>query len=238
MIHETMLYFKRLHRRPSVWSAWAAAILYCSWPLGFVLNPFVSRHDLASQLEALHEPYAWVFIGMDVLTGVAVLLAGTWQIRGRHRNHLLLRLCVWSYIAFGLLNAVAALAPLNCDPERHDCGPLLHNPLLMIHGVASILSPAFLGLGMLSLGALVYRRRSSRLISWIFAGMLLAWLGSGAGAAIDLDLHIASNLLQYYFITVCSFSIVLIVFTIEHFHFAEQADASIFAVDTVTKQQD
>jgi Protein of unknown function (DUF998) len=219
------LYFKQLHRRPVIWLAGTAALLYSSWPLGYILNPFVGRHDLASQLEALHEPYAWVFISMDVLTGVAILLAGLRQIK-IHRRQLLLRWCIISYVVFGLLNAVAALSPLNCDPEAHDCGPLLHNPLLIIHGLTSILSPGFLCIGMLALIVSIYRRRMSRLIVWIFVPILLAWLLSGLGAAIEFRMHVDSNLLQYYFISVCSLSIALLIGTIEYLQFIDRAHAT------------
>jgi hypothetical protein len=222
MKYAIVSHFITLHRRPAVWLAWTAAILYCSWPLGYVLNPFVERHDLASQLEALHEPYAWIFILMDVLTGLAVIAAGVRQFKHNKKDTLVL-LCVWSYVAFGLLNAIAALAPLNCDPESHDCGPLIHNPLLIIHGAASFLSPAFLGLGMFALAVLLYRRQSSRLILWIIGAILLAWFVSGAGAALDFRRHADSNLLQYYFITVCSFSILLLVALIEHLQFVERS---------------
>lgn len=217
-------YMKQLHRRPIVWLAWAAAVLYSSWPLGYLLNPLVSQHDLASQLEALHEPYAWVFIGMDVLTALVVTIVGIWQIHS-HGERMWLKLGAVCYILFGFLVAVAALAPLNCDPETHDCGPILHNPLLIVHGVSSILSPAFLGVGLLALGVAVYRQRGTLWSRWAFVVMLLAWAFFGAWGLIAIHTHNITNILQYGFITICSLSIVLVIATIEYLRLTERDNA-------------
>lgn len=220
---------KQLHRMPTIWLAWAAAIFYSSWPLGFVLNPSVGRHDLASQLEALHQPYAWTFIGMDVLTGLAVCTAGIWQLK-TYGKSLFARWCAASYIGFGVLVILAAIAPLNCDPEAHTCGPLLHNPLLLIHGLSSILSPVFLGIGVLLVGIAAYRRRPTSLTLGLFAAVMLAWATSGIGAFIQAIHHSASNIVQYYFITVCSLSILLVIASIEHLRtFGQEAIAESIA---------
>lgn len=225
MRHTHSLYFKQLHRQPAVWLAWLAAILYSSWPLGYVLNPFVGRHDLASQLEAPHQPFNWVFIAMDVLTGMTVTIIAIMQIN-RRSSRLLIRWCVLGYAAFGLLVAMAALTPLNCDPTAHTCGPVLRNPALLIHGGASILSVVFLFLSTLALSASAYRKKLKTARA-IFIAMLVAWTIFGFGSLLELRWHITGNTLQYYFITVCSFSIVLVVAAIEHFSFIETKQAQL-----------
>src|SRR6185312_9748885 len=53
----------------------ASAIAYCSWPLGFWLNPGAERHGLASELGALGQPYDWVFIWGDIFSGVLLMAA-------------------------------------------------------------------------------------------------------------------------------------------------------------------
>lgn len=214
-------YVTQLHRRPVLWLAWVAAILYSSWPLGFVLNPAVGQHDLASQLEAMHEPYDWVFIGMDVLSALAITAAGLWQIRTRGERFWL-KWSAISFIGFGFLVAVAALAPLNCNPEAHTCGPLLHNPLLIIHGAASLLSPAILCAGLLSLCIAVYQHRRSTWSQWVLGGMLLTWIIFGIWGLYIMRLHMVNNFMQYGFITVCSLTMVLLVATIEHFGLIEE----------------
>src|SRR6185312_10011235 len=50
-----------------------AALLYNSWPLGFWLNYSTSVHGLASDLEQVHHPYSWVFIGGDLLSSLIIL---------------------------------------------------------------------------------------------------------------------------------------------------------------------
>src|SRR5260370_13363258 len=114
-VHTRTWYMKQLHRRPVIWLAWIAAILYSSWPLGYVLDPVVGHHELASQLEALHQPYAWLFVTTDVLTCLTLIIAGLQQISTR--DNAWFKWCTLSYLAFALLVAAAALSPLNCNPE-------------------------------------------------------------------------------------------------------------------------
>lgn len=51
-----------------------AGLLYSSWPLGYWLNP-QADHGLASNLEALHQPYNWLFILIDISSGVLTFIA-------------------------------------------------------------------------------------------------------------------------------------------------------------------
>ena len=51
-----------------------AGLLYSSWPLGYWLNPNAAK-GLASDLEALHQPFNWLFIALDILTGLFVAIA-------------------------------------------------------------------------------------------------------------------------------------------------------------------
>ena len=44
---------------------------YASWPLGYWLNPVANR-GLASNLEAAHQPYNWVFIAFDIVSGLLI----------------------------------------------------------------------------------------------------------------------------------------------------------------------
>lgn len=213
-------YLEQLMRTPAIWFACAAAILYCSWPLGFVLNPNVGRHDLASQLEALHQPFNWVFISMDVLTGVALIIAGVRQAR-KKTGRQLFKWAVWGYVAFGFFTALAALMPLNCDPETHSCGPLLHNPILVVHGFSSIASVMLLLVSTLLLCATVYRRPGRNTTRWAFGLILMAWAIYGYTYFVGVSQHTSSNLMQYYFITICSLSVLLVIGTIEYLQLLE-----------------
>ncbi|HEU4965853.1 MAG TPA: DUF998 domain-containing protein [Candidatus Saccharimonadales bacterium] len=129
---------------------WAAVILavlagvvYNSWPLGYALNPLVTHSGgLASELEALHQPYNWLFVLLDTLCGVGVIAAAAmlW-----HRAiDLMHKVVLVNFALFGLLTIADALLPMTCEPSLTVCPSLGQQPLLILHGVASIGSAIFL----------------------------------------------------------------------------------------------
>lgn len=199
----------------TVWLSFAAALFYSSWPLGFFLNPSVGHHDLASQLEAPHQPYSWVFIALDVLTGISLVIVGTVQLRIRRNT--MMTLVIFSYMLFGALVAVAAILPLSCDPTLGQCGPLIRAPRVIIHGASSIISVNMLLISILLLTKMVYEGRRRKIIQGVFGLILGGWLVFGIGSLLEMAHHIHSNFLQYYFITVCSLSIILVVSVVSYF---------------------
>lgn len=210
--------FRQLVRSPLIWLSLVAALLYSSWPLGFWLDPSVERHQLASQLEAPGHPYNWVFVLLDVLTGLVLAGVGIWQLL-RHRAHSWTsKAIIISYVSFGVLVAVAALTPLLCDPTTQSCGPLVHNYHVLVHGIASIASVIFLLGALLGVTINAYRRGGA---NWLFVGLtvlLIAWLAFGIGSLGSLFWHgFQGNQLQDYFITICSLTIVAVVVVYE-FH--------------------
>lgn len=95
----------------------ASAILYNSWPLGYLLDPNTARVGLASDLEFVGHPYYWLFILGDVLTGICAVAAAWFMLRtardeppdSRSRS------VIWAaagLAVFGLFTAVCALLPL------------------------------------------------------------------------------------------------------------------------------
>lgn len=216
MVKAVTQLFDGIYRRPAFWLSCAAAILYSSWPLGFMLNPGVAHHLLASELEAPHEPFNWVFISMDVLTGVTVSIIGILQLRA-HKRGALMNASIYGYIFFGILVALAALSPLNCNPGTNSCGPLIDDPIVIIHGFASIVSVILLLVSILVLTPLIRQYiRVSKMVRILFVTMVGCWTVFGIGSLLELALNIRGNTLQYYFITVCSVSIIFIVSVIEH----------------------
>lgn len=204
------------HISPASWFAIIAAFMYCSWPLAFFLNPSVGKHDLASQLEAPHQPYNWVFIAMDVLTGCALIIAGFLQYRAnRHQPNRRSSIAVWNYIAFGSMVAIAALVPLTCDPEQDACGSIWRNPHIIIHGFCSIASVICLLVGLIVIAHGHYMQRASRRHLVLLSSVLVLWLLFGIGSLVEMALHISGNLLQYFFITVCSISVIVLVYYVE-----------------------
>ena len=114
-----------------------SAVLYCSWPLGFLLNPAAMRDGLASELGAFGQPYNWVFIWGDIVSGV--LLVGGVAILIR-----LYSLSGWAkramiYLAiYGICGALDAAIPESCIPSEQVCGPIFSDPMLVLHGIFDI----------------------------------------------------------------------------------------------------
>jgi hypothetical protein len=191
------------------------ALLYCSWPLSFILNPSVGRRDLASELEAPHQPYNWVFISLDVLSGLGLFILCVLQYRAVV-NKRRIKWSVMSYGIFGLLAAVAALVPLNCDPTAQQCGALIDDPLILIHGLASILSVVALFFGTaLITGTTYFHESAKKSWKWIAGVLLACWVLFGIGSVIEMFLAIKNNLLQDFFITICSLSVVMMIVYVE-----------------------
>lgn len=211
--------------KSAVWLGLAAALFYSSWPLGLILNPAVGRHELASQLQASNQPYSWLFILLDVLTGVALVAAGYMQIHRPHSQ--LIRLCIASYMIFGVMVAAAALTPLNCDPTLSQCGPLIHQPLILLHGFFSIGSVTFLLISALIASATALDKKLGP-THFAIAALLICWLIFGLGGTMSMLHHDHSNILQDYFISVCSFSIILAVTTLEQSLAGQPIQSNLF----------
>jgi hypothetical protein len=191
-----------------------AGILYCSWPLGYILNPSVTRHDFASELQASHQPYAWLFIATDILTGVLMLAIGIWQWKNT-TQHKTLRLSIISYVLFGILVIAAAVAPYNCVSGSHSCQLLLHSPAFIIHGFSSIVSVVFLFVSLVLPGKILLEQRMYRWLIVMGVFLVGGWGLTGLGTIIVVSHGMRSNWMQYNFITICSISLVASVVLIE-----------------------
>lgn len=207
---------RNLWRSPLFWLSVVVALFYNSWPLGYVLDPSVEMHALASQLEAPHHPYSWLFVALDVITGLALVAVGLWQWRALPKRRSS-RAIIVSYSLFGVLVSVAALTPLVCDPTAQTCGPLLHNYRLLIHGLASIASVLFLFAALLGVTINAYREHGWGWLSIGLTALLMGWLVFGVGSVAAMLLHLpADNKLQDFFISLCSLSIVAVVTVAEY----------------------
>jgi hypothetical protein len=194
----------------SIWLGLVAAIAYCSWPLGYWLNPYVGAHGLASELEAVHQPYNWLFVLLDVatalLTVVVAVLLGRLAMLRRYR---LLRLSMYSYAAFGILAGLGAVLPMHCDPSIHACGSIWHDPLLIVHGITSIMSVSFLFVSLLLAAYFIRRNHPKTEFLVALLTMLGMWGLFGIGAVIEIMDRDKGNGLQHFFITICSLTLVV-----------------------------
>jgi hypothetical protein len=145
----------------------ASAVLYCSWPLGFWLNPRASQTGLASELGAFGQPYNWIFIWGDIISG-ALLVTGVFLIMR------LYKLTPWAQRAliflavYGVCGALDAAVPMNCLSSEQVCGPVLSDPLLILHGVFDIAGSLALVVTLVASAVFVRRYRHDWL-TWVYA---------------------------------------------------------------------
>jgi len=186
-------------------AASVAGLLYSSWPLGYIFNPVANR-GLASNLEALAQPYNWLFILLDILSGLIVVgVAVTLYERSRGSRQWLLKWSIVGYGLFGVLTALDALLPIDCLNTVQRCGAFTGHPLIILHGLASLGSIGFLTVSLVGLWfLLIYRQAVNGLLRWLLHTLLLIWFGFGIATGIFLLNNRSSALSQHLFITVCS----------------------------------
>ncbi|MFI5270581.1 MAG: DUF998 domain-containing protein [Candidatus Saccharimonadales bacterium] len=184
-----------------------AAIFYASWPLGYILNPSASKHGLASALEALHQPYNWLFILLDVLCSAFVLVVAL-SIWGRYKNNietsLKYVLVLMGVFAVGTL--VDTLLPERCLPGSSSCPSWKVDHILLLHGIFSILAAIGLFISLL----IIWKKRRTNILSALLIGYIVFGLISFYEALYPS----AGNYSQHYYITLCGLWIALLPFSI------------------------
>lgn len=210
---------KQTAKNPVVWIGLVGALVYSSWPLGFILNPAVSHHAFASQLEASNQPYNWLFILLDILCGIALLVGGVMQWNKKPR--LAIKLSILGYMSFAALVIVAAIAPYNCNSlSVGSCqASIIHSPLFIIHGLASIISVLFLLGSMVLLIKLLFEKHAYHWLNIVGLFIVACWGLLGVCALVFGKHHPLDEMwVQYIFIAVCSLSIILSIVLIEYLH--------------------
>jgi len=199
-------------KRATFWLAVLAGLLYSSWPLGYMLNPVTAHSAFASELEAAHQPYNWLFVALDITSGITMLILGLMQ--WRKATGTLLRTSIIAYSVFALLVIVAALVPFNCNSQLTQCGDMLHSPLLLIHGLASVVSVGALFVSLVTTTLTLLGRLRSLI------GIILSFVGAAWGicglAGLLLWHSNLEVLVQYIFVSICSLSTVASIGLIGH----------------------
>jgi hypothetical protein len=191
-----------------------SGLLYSSWPLGYVLNPTVSRSALASALEALHQPYNWVFIAGDVSSSLLMLLI-CWLLlkhyRQNRQHQVFLGFVLINVSIFAIGTFADTLLPERCLPGAAACPSWQHNPLLLVHGVFSILASLCLFLALL----VIWWRNRTPLLYALMAGYTIFGLLSLQEAVSTSQ----GNFSQHYYITLCSLGMAVIPYGVQRtFH--------------------
>ncbi len=188
------------------YTAALAGLLYCAWPLGFILNPQVNN-GLASNLEASGQPWNWLFIGIDCLCGLLVI----WLARRLYLAYVrpstpkLINYGLIGLGVFGILNIACAVLPLNCVAVGRQCPPILDDPSFIIHGIASIGSVLALSVTLLAFWWLARAGRAvSRIIKKGLNLTIVVWAGFGAGTGLLILFDKSSAFSEHVFIIICS----------------------------------
>ena len=188
-----------------------AALAYSSWPLGYLLNPVVGSNGLASELEAVNQPYNWVFVAGDVLSSllIAAVAIVIWRRKPRHDNSTFLFMA--AIVSFALLTVADTLLPLHCNPSLAACPDYTHDPLLFLHGIFSILASNGLFISVLIVW---WHKRSSPIMNGIMVGYLLFGLVS----LFNILQPGHGTWSQHFYLTLCSVWIALIPYGARQLH--------------------
>ncbi len=214
-----------------------AGLLYASWPLGYWLNPVANR-GLASDLEAVHQPYNWVFIAFDIASGILICVVTIWLLqRLRNAESRLLTYAMLGFGIFGLLTAVDALLPLDCiSAVVGQCRSPLHDPYFIVHGIASIGSIGGLTLSILCVWWLAMRDyQSAKHLRWLLHGALCVWFGFGIFTFWLIMLSRSSTLAQHVFILLCSVWTVALPYLVWRYAHPER-DISVASRSQIVKE--
>ncbi len=200
-----------------------SGVLYNSWPLGYILNNPTAHNGLASDLEQAGQPYYWVFMGGDILTGFVLVAAVilSWCklfLRAPHRG-------LWLSIGIGLLlfgvfTAGASLVPAHCEIGKTlTCNS--HNSLSIgLDAVMSAIAALGLFVSLVCATALAIRAQLHVSIRqfmevaislWSISGLLFIYYAVTKGHAHD------AQLIQQVFLVFCGLALVAIGSTMSSF---------------------
>jgi hypothetical membrane protein len=199
----------------------AAAVLYNSWPLGYIVNSQTAHAGLASDLERVGQPYYWLFILGDILTGLCLIIACyilLVKLHSKIYSNSWLVVCVGVFL-FGIGTAIASVAPAHCSVGLTlKCGTT-GNSLLDLDTFFSGIGAFGLFASMLSTCALCLRYRlSTALIRTIWA-TVMAWSASGilfVVFALSNGMAAKALLLQQIFLILCGAAFIVIGLNIDN----------------------
>jgi hypothetical protein len=190
----------------------ATAVLYNSWPLGYLLNSKTARYGLASGLDAGGQPYDWLFILGDCLVGLS-LLAICVLIRLKLRHALWSK--SWSavfmgLVVFGLLTATSAASPSHCTSGTFAICGTFGKRAVGPDGLESTVAALGLLVSLVGINILNRHYQLSVLLRRASQCMLVAWLASGLGFLIIIAEGGNAHLAQQVLLIVSGLALVII----------------------------
>lgn len=182
-----------------------AGLLYCAWPLGYILNPLANQ-GLASNLQGSGQPYNWLFILLDVVCGAVVLYVAVelYRLMTVRPWRSFKSLTVLSFALFGFLTALDALLPVDCAADQNRCGNILSHPLVIIHGVVSIGSIAALAVSVLAGWSILRKTKQAEWLKLYSTFILASYFFFGLVTGLLIYTDRSSAFSQHVFIIICS----------------------------------
>jgi hypothetical membrane protein len=179
-----------------------------------MLNNQTAHYGLASDLERVGQPYYWLFILGDILTGISVVAAcaliwiklwpklrsKTWATTGA------------GLLSFGLFTAVGTILPSECSVT-----PILRcgAEKLGLDGLFSGIAACGLLISLMGISVLGRRHRLSAVLTLMTQIILIAWATSGLLFVILAITDGKAHLLQQIFLIISGLALLAIGLNIE-----------------------
>lgn len=208
------LHDKKLWRRLS-WLSSIAGVAYASWPLGYIFNPSASKQGLASALEALNQPYNWVFIALDIVSSVLILFIALkiWQKNIKSIHSKFIDVIVANIALFSFGTIADTILPEHCLPGAASCPSWHQDHMLLLHGIFSIIAAINLFIIIL----IIWWHKREKLLYFMLVGYSIFALLSLYEAVSP----ISGNFSQHYYLTLCGIWIAFIPYSIRYAFFVD-----------------
>jgi hypothetical protein len=169
-----------------------AGLAYLSWPIAYSVNRVVVERGLASDLEVPGQPFSWLFILLDIISGVLMLGLSVAAWRNAQRGHGLPRTGgLVGYGIFGLSTILSAAVPLSCGSGRTallECGTNVGT--YGWHDILSALGYLTLFFSLVGAMSRSYRGHAGWLLGPLVTTVGLLWCVAGIGfLVITLSHH-------------------------------------------------
>lgn len=202
-------------QKPQKYKLWVLSILsglcYVSWPLGYWLNPAVSKNSLASGLEAVGQPYNWSFVLADIVSSIMVIVLCLilWSAIKNPSSARTTKIALVAVVLYGVSTIADAVIPERCVPNLQQCPSFTQDHVLLIHGLFSILASVLL---FVSLCVIWLRHRTNVILISLLLGYILFGIISLLEAVLPGN---NGNWSQHYYITLCGVWLMFVPYAIE-----------------------
>jgi hypothetical protein len=189
-----------------------SAIMYNSWPLGYILNPKTAHIALASDLNGVGQPFYWLFILGDVLVGTG-LLAISILLFFKLRNELWSNAWLVVFVGvllFGVFTATSAASTNSCLPGHFNMCATIDNKTFGADGLESALAAVGLLVSLIGINLMSVHFKLSKRLMLVSQVMLLAWPLSGLIFLWAADVNDNIRLAQHALLIISGLSLFVI----------------------------